>query len=93
MTGTCSFHLEINETDFSIALSIAEFATELEERKRNFAPEVQAMATACAQKMHDLAIVLAGDRADEIYAPDEDQPQTLDIFAVKYAEPEEECHL
>lgn len=94
MTGINPLHIEIQETDFDIAYDLAEFAARLDEIKLKFEPELRELATACAHKMHLLAEKMAGDRAGEIYAPDDGSVELLgDQFTSGAAKSEEEHHL
>ncbi len=74
------------ETAFDVAQDIANFAARLDDLKKSFPPEIKALAGACAEKMHLLAEHLAGDRAGEIYSPDDGSAEPL-------PQPEEECYL
>ncbi len=71
MTAIHPFHIEVHETDFDIARDLADFASRIDDIKQKFNPELRALATVCAEKMHHLAEVMAGDRAGEIYSPDD----------------------
>ena len=78
---------EVMQTEFGIARELAILATFLDETKPSFPPALHEIAVACVQKMHATAIILAGDRAGEIYAPDDESDSQL------IRQPEEEFHL
>jgi hypothetical protein len=91
MTTIRPLSIEVLETEFDIAYDLAEFASRLDEIKNKFPPALKELATTCAQKMHILAESMAGDRASEIYAPDDGSEEQLgDHFIGKT---EEEMHL
>lgn len=75
-----------SEIEFGVARDIADFAVRLDETRDSFPPELRGLAMACAQKMHILAEAFAGDRAGELYGPD-------DGSETPPRDTEEECHL
>ena len=70
-------HFEVMETEFDAACMLAEFAADIDLRKNAFPPALKALAAECVDKLHAVAQMLAGDRAGEIYAPDDGSEDRL----------------
>lgn len=63
---------DISQKQFDMAVKLTCLATELDEAKNNFDPYVRHLSIGGVRKLHTLAEALAGDRSNEIYAPDDE---------------------
>jgi len=56
-----------------MAVRLASLAAELDDAKNDFEPYVRHLSIGGVGRLHTLAQELAGDRAGEIYAPDDEE--------------------
>lgn len=62
----------MSQGQFAMAVKLANLATELDDAKNGFEPYVSHLSIGGVRRLHTLAQALAGNRANEIYAPDDE---------------------
>lgn len=62
----------MNPKQFAMAVKMTSFAAELDEAKNGFNLVMKHASISCVHELHTLAESLAGNRSNEIYAPDDE---------------------
>ncbi|OGS66557.1 MAG: hypothetical protein A2522_06525 [Gallionellales bacterium RIFOXYD12_FULL_53_10] len=64
----------MSQNTFELAVNLTKLAMELDYVKNSFPPQAKQLSVCTVEKLHSLASILAGDRAEIIYDTTEDTP-------------------